>query len=56
VRNDDRPAPALEDALEGGEERADAEVVGDVAVTQWDVQVRADEDPLPRDVEVVERR
>ena len=51
----DRSGPALEQQLERRQRRANARVVGDGAVLERNVQVRANEDDLPRDVGVTDR-
>ncbi len=46
VRGDDHLGARVGEGLDGGQNGADAAVVGDQAVGQRDVQVGADEDPL----------
>ena len=47
-------APGRESSVDGRDRRADARVVGDLAVVERDVEVDADEDPLARDVDVAD--
>jgi len=56
MRGEDQRGFALEELGESGKRPADAKVIGDGPALERDVQVGADEDPLPGDVaEIVER-
>ena len=49
VRGDDHAGARVGEGLDGGQDGADAAVVGDGGAVQRHVQVGADEDPLARD-------
>ena len=52
VRDHQHPGPGPQGLLDGGERGPDAGIVGDTAVLDGDIQVLADQDPLPCEGEI----